>query len=430
MKRLRDYLLEIILAVVSLSLLLLMLAPYWVGYTMQPEYERVIRSFSDNSGFSYEVISYDRQWFTTDAVLLVKSASNQTLAYMKHQIVHGPVYFGLLLQGRSPWVNMVIKASWLPAEINQQVLPRFLLPDQPIKLFAVIQHNNDAELSLTIPAIEGYHNDVKYKADAIDVSLKYRSDNSLLLGELKLPAFLMTNHQSLEADKIILSFNQKYSDQSFSGDIVLSLDSLRFILNNDMVDIKQLSSRIINSSEISGLSLALDLNVSRINVLNEQLNSLTVGAGVNGFNADGLHFDKQVLDPGFLSGLEFQTINIKPLSFFTEHGALVADLTLSNLLNRPFSLDSGFNENEPVFNLDISIDLFKRLFNLFASNLQQPVHDSRFFLNTMISLNYIEKNQEKIRIRLSNKHDKIVINDNFVNFYDLRSHFLSALSLK
>ncbi|MDH5518117.1 MAG: YdgA family protein [Gammaproteobacteria bacterium] len=423
MKTVRDYLLEIVLAIVSLTLLSLIIAPYWFGYTMQTEYEDMLRRFAASTDYRFEVVKYERHWFSTDAALLIKDDSGQSLANLKHQIVHGPVYFGLLLKGRSPWASMVIKANWQPADVHRPQLREMMSADQAVSLFMVMQHNGNAELNVNIPALKVNINSVVYQTAAITVSLNYRAADSHYIGQLKMPFLSTKNKRFLEADNAVLSFNQSRINNRFSGDAVLTLDALKLKINNQMFDIRQLSSRLINTLDTAGINLRSDLNVSRINLFNEQLNSLSVSSVVSGIKINPIG------NLGF-SAIEFDGVDIKPFSFFTEHGSCQAELSLNKMLNNPFSLSTGFQYNQPLFNLSVSVPLFKRIYSIVASMLSVSVTDSRLFLNKLIALDYLENNQGKIHLKLSNRDDKIVVNDHLVSFNELRRQFLSAVSLK
>lgn len=428
MRAIRDYLLEIFLAIVSLALLLMIVSPYWFGYTMQDDYEDILTNFAASTDYSYEVISYNRSWFTTDAVLLVKDSSAQALAYLKHQIVHGPVYFGLLLQGRSPWVSMVIKANWLPADIHQPLLAQVMSPDESVNLLAIIHHNRDAEISLMIPALNAAVNEVVYQTSAMALDLQYRSAGNHFIGQLNLPFVSAKNGHHLQVDNTVFSFNQTYEKQSFSGDAVLSLASLKLKSKNEMIDVRQLSSRVINSNDGSGPSFKLDINASKINLFNEQVNSLNISSVVGGIAFK--QTEGRAVNAISLAAIQYDKIQIKPFSFFTEHGTFRADLSLSDLRKKRNIFSKGFQYNKPVLNFDISVGLFKRIYDVIASNLFAPIQESRFFLNKFIALNYLINNQGKIQLRLSSRDDKIIINDHFINFNELSSQFLSAVSLK
>lgn len=430
MKSIRDYLFEIFLALISLCLVVLLVLPYWFGYQMQSSYEDLIQSFADNTDYVYEAVNYDKGWFSSNADVLVKNKEKQPLFYFRHQIIHGPIYLGLLIKGRSPLVKMVIKGQVVAVPGAENLFSDVFGGEEALKVYAAVKMNNNADVAISIPEINKPIRQGKYKIRNAQVNLDYIAEASRYSGEIKIDELFIQSELTLELSQLILNFDQQISNDQFSGDFVLSVDSLKTKLNDHIIGFKQFSSRIKDRKGANVLDLDIDLNASTINAFNEQINSLSLGLTFNSiyYNLFIEQLDKiltddvqyNALDPHFFAGLQ-----LNPFNFFTDHGTFNSDLVLKVRTN-PESLDFH-HRYETKLNINVSDVLFKRIYEIIVSNTGLTVNSANDFSKNLISHNYIERNVNKYLVRLESKDGKYLINDLLISYSEFDKTFLQSV---
>ena len=438
MKLFKEYFYEMILIVISFFLLALLIAPYWFGYKMQTNYEDVLKSLSDYTDYSYEVISFRRGWFSTDADLLVKNSSSEALFYLKHQIIHGPVYLGLLLEGKSPIVSMVIKGDVISAANSDNVFFTLFQDTQRIGVHAVIYSNDDAVLTLNVPDVNKSIGTMNYELENIAFKLKYFSGSNQYQGELSSKKIKLVGASVFDISNLILSFDQTINNDNLDGDLVLSFSSLKTKLAEQMLDIKQLSLRLRNKKTSNLLGLDIDTNASVINIFNEQINGLSLGMKMSGveysylkdkvFGVFADNADKKSSAP--YDYIFFSTLNIETFDFITEHGSFSSKLTLTQNPEASDEEDRYFMNVKPSLDLIVGDTLFKRIYEIVVNKYNFNAEKANKFIHSMLKVNYLEKNSNKYQLRLSNKEEKLMVNDLLINHDDLKNNLSSAFFLR
>jgi len=438
MKLFREYFYEMILSIISICLLILMVAPYWFGFKMQTNYENVLASLSENTSYTYEVVTYSRGWFSTDADLLVKDSDNTPVFYLKHKIIHGPLYLGLLLKGQSPVVSMVIKGEVISVANTNKTFFKLFDDSSRITLNAVIHSNDDAVVTLNVPDINKKIEDISYDFNNIKVKLKYFSESGQYQGEVTSDQIKIVGITPFEVSSLIVSFDQTLATNSLAGDLVVSFSELKTKLSDQMIDIRQFSTRLINNKSSDLLSLDLDANASVINVLNEQLNGLLFAAEITGvdyeliknnvlaFFAEGNANEYFMFNDFYF----FSALNVNSFDFVTEHGSFSSKLRLilGPLIDK--SEKRYFMNVKPELNLSISNTLFRRIYEIVFDKNKLDTTEANKFVSSMIKYNYLEKNANKFQLRLSQKEGKFVVNDLLVGHDDFIENISSALFLK
>jgi len=435
MKAIKDYLFEIFLAIISVCLLLLLVAPYWFGYQMQSSYEKLIGSISSNSNYSYEVVEFDRSWFSTHADLLIKSAANQPMFYFRHQIIHGPVYLGLMLEGKSPFVGLFIQGQLLSIPESNHLLPQlFDNKNDPVRIEAVVKINDDAFLEFNIPDVYKTISTSQYKVSGSALTLEYFSLANRFIGELKVDEFLVQGGSVIELSQLLLNFDQAVMQGSVAGDLVVSLDSLKLKLMDQLTSFMQLSARIKNKKTNSLMDLDIDVNAAKINAFNEQLNSLSLGVKLSSVYYD--LFAGQIEDQIY-SDVEkpvdwhvFDLLEVKPFSFFSEHGAFSSSLQLKSIASGNTDAIDFYHRYNTQLNVEVSDILLKRLYEIVISTFDTHKNDASLFINKMQQVNYLERNANKLLLRLQSKDGKYLINDLLIPYQDFEANLTNALHAK
>lgn len=433
MKALKSYLFEILLAIISLCLLILLVAPYWFGYQMQSSYEKLIESAATNSNYSYEVINFDRGWFSTNADLLVKSKANQPLFYFRHQIIHGPVYLGLLLEGKSPLVNMVIKGNLISAPDSGNLLVQLLdNKNDPVIIKAAVRMNDDALIEFVIPDINKTVSADQFNVAGSALKFEYFADSQRILGELKIGEFLVQGDAVVELTQLLLNFDQIIMKDSVLGDLVVSLDSLKLKLMDRLTSFRQLSSRVKNSKLNQLMDLDVDVNVAKINAFNEQLNSLSLGVMISSIYYDLFveQLNKLIFSTESDTQAEWRIFNkleIMPFSFFSEHGAYLSEFQLEKLSVNDTQVADFYHLYDTKLNVEVSDILLKKIYEIIVSTFASETNDASVFINKMHQVNYLERNNNKLLLRLQSKDGKYLINDLLIPYQDFEANFTNAL---
>lgn len=433
MKYIRDHLIEIFLAVISFCLLVLIFAPYWFGYRMQSGYESFFESFTRHSNHSYEVVSFDRGWFSSEAVLLVKSSNNKKLFYFNHQIIHGPVYLGLVLQGQSPFVNLVIKGQLIPAKHTDNLFASLYEQNaEPVKLNVAMKMNGNAVFAFDIPDIDRSLNGEQYKLEGAELRLEYFSESERYLGEFSAKDIVIPGALPVEVSRLIINFDQLISDQKIKGDIVLSLDSLKLRSAEQIFNINQFSARVQNQKISDLLDVQMTINASTINLFNEQANSLSLAIDtksivynklkdyLRSLSSDSIKNEKQYFNA-------FSSFSIKSFSFFTDHGLFNSSLVIAPS-TVSIASDKNFHEQyNTTLDMQVGDMLFKRIYEISTEVFSVKSKPGDKFINKLLQFNYIEKHQNNYIVRLLKKNNKYMINDLLIPYEDFDKNLSTAI---
>lgn len=427
----RDYLLEIVLAIFSLTLLLLSILPYFSGFKIQSDYAQLIGSVSKNTGLIFEVVSFEKHWFSSNAELMVKDRDDQLLYKFKHKIIHGPLYLGLLLDGRSPIVSMVIKGAILPAKIDQSFLSK-ILSANPVQVSAYVSFNGDDEAAFLLPPINEKIDGVTIQTGTINFDLKYYSQENRFKGDVTIPSLLLYEQSHMEIEHFILNFDETISNNDVAGDVVLSFDALKIKLMHKVFNMKSVSTRLRNSIANGLLNLELDINASKVNLFNEQINSLSFDLGVENLDIGNIKKDitfftknKLYFENGFdIAKYEFDVLKMDHFNFFSEHGTFSASILMKNSGEKGLNQTNYLATKNTTLGVTLSAALFNRIYEIVFSNIGVPVKKADVVIKNMLKLHYLDKNLDKFKMNLSGKGNVFIINDQRVGFDELSNNLM------
>ena len=418
----RDYWLEIVLAVVSVFLLLLSVLPYFSGYIIQADYSHLVKKISNGTDFSFEVVSYERHWFRSDAKLIVKNADQATLFEFNHQIIHGPLYLGLLLEGRSPFVNMVIKGSMLPKNMTDDYVFRIVSSEIMVHIKAYVAFNGDVYANLSIPESKVNKNLVVAETKKIDFDLYYTEHENRYKGEIHIPELLSSDQSFFELENLILSFDEVYKNNAIVGDLVLSFDLMKLKVKSRIIDFRRVSARFEHSLGKSLLDLDVDLKMSKINLFNEQVNSLSLSLGLNDFNL------LQVNEFGVeLEKYAFTSFSVKSLNFYSEHGTYAMNAQVKRKEADPIVALNYFSDKRSDVEVSLNLKLFRRIYEIVSSNIDVSTQNVNVFLRSMLKLKYLNLHLDKMKVKISGDNDIFIINDKKTDLDHLTENFMSNI---
>jgi len=422
MKILRDYLLEIILAIISFSLLLLLLLPYFSGYKIQTDYADALATLSKSTGLSLETVSYQRHWFSSDARTIAKNSRQEIVFDAVHEIVHGPLYLGLILQGRSPVINMMLKGHVImarPVKESEQYAV-FLNSLAPVTLSAYMDYDGDAVISLEASAKDAKkEGSGQFHIETVNLDMEYIASSDQLKGEINISELSFYGKQFVELENLMLGFEQTLLSNQ-TGDMVLSFSSLKFKHLQRIVDLRKVSARIKRSVNAGLHDLGFDLNVSKLNVFNEQINNFSLRMLVNGLDATWLSFLNRERD--LVSSLKdqvFSSISIKPLNFFSEHGAMKSELVLTTESDSASDNEEFWSNKSLSFNAELTPAVFRRIYELSSDYSESEKNSFDVFKKRLFKLNYIDNSLGKVNINISGKNKNFVVNNHSLSYEKL-----------
>jgi len=430
MKILRDYLLEIILAIISFSLLLLLLLPYFSGYKIQTDYSDALTTLSKSAGLSLETVSYQRNWFSSNARLIAKNSRQEIVFEVIQEIVHGPLYLGLILQGRSPVVNMVVKGHFIMAEPVQgsEQYAVFLSSLSPVTLSAYMDYDGDAVISLQASGNTTKKEDSsQFQIKTVSLDMEYTASSDQLEGELIIPELSFYGKQFVELENLMFGFEQVFLANK-SGDMVLSFSSLKFKHLQRIVDLRKVSARIKRSVNAGLHDLGFDLNVSKLNVFNEQVNNLSLRMLVSGLDLTGVSFFTR--ESNLASSLKdqmFSLIRIKPFSFFSEHGAMRSELSLTTEVDQVSDNEEFWSNKSLSLNAELTPAVFRRIYELSSDYSESEKNSFDVFKNRLYKLNYIDNSLGKVKINISGKNKNFVVNNHSLSYEKLSNTLESSV---
>ena len=116
---------EIFLWFFAFILFLLVASPFVLGFKIKNDYPAVLAELSDLVQADIQIASYERGFFSSNAVLDIGLNGVPFKFQLKENIIHGPIYLGLINQGKLPFVAAVATGELLsPAELSTQEIGR------------------------------------------------------------------------------------------------------------------------------------------------------------------------------------------------------------------------------------------------------------------------------------------------------------------
>ncbi len=385
---------EIILWILVVLLILISLTPFALGYKVKSDYAQLIDEFAQVLQVELQIEHYDQGFYSSDATLSLLLPDMDSPVFMKEEIIHGPVYFGLLSQGKSPLVAAVVNGELDVSQDQQEMIQKIFANEKPLVYQNIISFSGDVESQAYVPAINTSFEDdiglVSIQSSGMIINEHYSSMRRELKGEAQVPAFkLQSEAFSMNTDNMTLSFSGSMGmNQIMLGDSVISIGLLNLDADDEQFAMRDLTMRSVTSEENELINSGAQISAREILASNQKFGPLQLNFSVNGLNAQSLmqiqEMQKQVqqqVDQGIpeeqanammmgqIMGIvptlvQQAEIKVNPLSIDSELGKLEADMD--------FSLD-GIDENTPAdpmfligaidLDMNISIDepLLKQL---------------------------------------------------------------------
>jgi len=318
-------------SIILVIVLIVLIAPYFLGLAAQKSIKKVVANLPKQDGISVQIKSYDRDWFTSKALIQVAldpNASPQAVWQYQIQnkgqlppkfylnittnIWHGPFIFAKDLQNKwhfSVGRALAIGQIQIPNAERQLMLAKYNIntANNQESLFISLMGDMNLDLqlpNLTIAKVDGSRDfalsgltlnytvspDVKSQVGNMHVKqITFKNqDNVIQVNDIKHQfdlkrdmSHLWTGKANLSVDEIKLSngkqiiFDQKSVDLSSDASIKDKLLSLKMLATTGAL--------VFEDKEFSSGSFQFQLSnfgakaVNQLRILNEQLQSQKVG---------------------------------------------------------------------------------------------------------------------------------------------------------
>lgn len=294
MSKKRISLLEVFLWFIALILILLVASPFVLGFKIKQDYSFMLAEVASLSNAEIKIVSYERNFFSSDVVLSVGIPSTSLKFQFKENIVHGPVYLGLINQGKLPFVIAVASGEMLPVpEFSAQINQLF-----PGKSAMVYQNIIDLEGNLTsegyVPAINAVlsagENKIKINSSGISLKSRFLLRTSKLSGDVIWPAVsVVTGKDTLQLQELTLNYSGEIGHNGLPvGDSVLAIKSMDYYANGDQLSLRSFNIQSISREHDNLLDTQLQMNALQVLASNVELGPLKFNFILNGLDANKL----------------------------------------------------------------------------------------------------------------------------------------------
>ncbi len=360
---------EIILWFTALILILLSLTPYALGFKIKSDYAAMVTEFSELTQADFKIIKYDQGFFSSTAVIALTLPDMPQQLQFKENIIHGPVYFGLLAQGRSPLVAAVVKGEMDIDPSQQKMVRKIFGSKNPLVYQTTIDFSGNLDSQFYVPSVNTHFEDesgtVYIQSSGVVMNQQYSMQTGMTQGELKMPAFKMKSElSSVHAESISMSFSGTMGgNEILIGDTVVSLNLLDIDSDEEQFAMRDLVVRSETSESAGLLNSGTRITVRELLASNQKFGPVVFDINLNGINAESLTKIQDIqteVEEKLEEGMPPEQVNammmgqvmgvipdlvkqaelkIDPLSVSSELGKLEADLN--------FTLD-GINADTPA----------------------------------------------------------------------------------
>ena len=393
--------LEILLWIILLLFVLLALSPYIIGYRAKSDYVNLIQQISQLTQQNLQVSNYDQGFFSSQATLTLTLPQNSEAILFKEEIIHGPVYLGLIAEDKSPLIAAVINGE-LDMQASHIKTLKITSETSPLLYQHLIDFIGDVETQVYVPPIkalihEGAESLHVESSGAMFTQRITSADNNLKV-EMTVP--LINIHKTdfdMNIENTVISYSGiKGANQLMIGDTVFSVASLDIEFTEEKFAVRQLVVHSATSEVGKLINSGWQISAREVLASNQKFGPIALNVSLNGLDADSLlqlekmktSLDKKLAEGvsaeavnasianqvmGIVPGLIKQAeININPLSINSELGRLEADMEFKlQGVDTLHSTDLLSLLNTIQFELNASIDepLIKKLFAWQLNNL-------------------------------------------------------------
>lgn len=380
---------EVLLWLIVILLLLVVASPVALGFKIKNDYGQMVNNLSELINADIRVVNYQRGYFTSNAILELNLPSLPVPVQFKEEIVHGPIYLGLINQGKSPIMGALIKGQMIRPSGTEPMLLQLFGNQSPYVYQNIVGFTGNVDSESYIPVIKTtlQQDSGSTKVDFSGLILKthYDSSSKSFTGEGRLNLLSLNSDSDINIQGLSFSYSGKIGKNDIMiGDSVVSLPKLEVNSPQDQFAINSFTLRSVTTEQGQLLNSESMLNAREIFLSNERFGPIAFNLSINGLNAPALkRFQKvqQEMQANLESGMPEEQVSammmgqmmgllpdmfkqaeirIDPLSIESELGGMQAQLEFSV---------TGLDQNTPAdpmflmnaINIDFALDVDKRL---------------------------------------------------------------------
>jgi len=455
--------LEVIIWITLFLFVLLAFSPYVIGYKAKSDYTNLINQMSKISQHDLHVSNYSQGFFSSQATVVLNLPQYPEPVLFKEEIVHGPVYLGLINQGKSPFIAAVIKGELDMEAAQLKTIKSILSGSGPVVYQHLISFNGNVDSQVYVPAINTLIQDgettVHLESSGVIYTQFLSSADNSIKGEMTVPSFKVKeeNFDMILKGSVVNFSGHKGSTQLMIGDSVASVDVINIDSAEEQFAVKKLIVHSITSEEGELINSGAQISAREVLVSNQKIGPVALNLSINGLNANSLLLlEKMIIDldnqaaqgvpeekinnlmtsqmmvimPDLIKQAE---LNINPLSFNSELGRLEADMEFKldrvegDISTNPFGLFNAVN-----FHLNLSIDepLIRKIIawnldNDTGSSKSSAIHNTINHeqvaqkvdenLKALMDVNWLVKDEGVYLSKISMQNSELLINDTSVD---------------
>ncbi|HEY9050439.1 MAG TPA: DUF945 family protein [Gammaproteobacteria bacterium] len=382
---------EVLIWLVVIALVVLIASPFALGFKIQNDYANIVRNLSAIVQADVKIKQYDRGVFTSNVLVEYTTSSMPFTLAFKETIIHGPVYLGLLTQGKSPLVAALVKGEMLPVK-GHEAIYRKMFPGQSAMVYQnIVGFSGDFDIEEYVRPVNAVIEleqgiPLEIQSSALTFNGHYSASANKLSGESSMPLIkVISDDVTFDGRNINMTLSGGMGQNDlYIGDSVLSLGKFTIESSDQQFAMHNSTVRSMTSEQGALINSQVQMNVQEIFASNERFGPAALNISVNGMNANALKKLQAVqtqmqekIEQGIpqeqvnamLAGemlalvpeLLMQTqIKIDPMQIESELGKLQSSLT--------FSVD-GLDQNAPAdplfmftaMNLDFNLNIDEAL---------------------------------------------------------------------
>ena len=286
---------EITLWFFACVLFLLVASPFVLGFKIKNDYAAILQDVSDLVQADIQITSYERGFFSSNVVLDIALQGAPFKFQLKENIIHGPIYLGLINQGKSPFVAAVVAGELLtPVEFSTQV-DQLFAGKSALVYQNVIDFFGDVVSEGYVPAIntviETNVGEIKVHSSGVTLISNYSPQIGRLSGDVSMPVFSL----AAEAEKMdIQGLNLNYSgslgkNNLLIGDSMLTLGLIDYHTDDEQLSVRSFNVQTMTNEQGEFLNSQLQMNAQEILASNVKLGPVIFNISINGLDASKLN---------------------------------------------------------------------------------------------------------------------------------------------
>jgi uncharacterized protein YdgA (DUF945 family) len=286
--------LEIIIWLISILIIVVVASPFVLGFKIKDDYNNMINRFSHMMQVDMRISNYDRGFFSSAAVLEVLIPGTGVVLEFKENIVHGPLYLGLINQNKSPFVVAVANGEMLPVKGFESIFDQAFAGKAPVMYQNVIDFSGNLDIIEYVPpvnaVIEFDTGAVKINSSGMTVKSYYSAFEDKISGEGVVSSFdLSADDTKVDLKNVNFSYSGRMGQNDLlMGDSVLSFDKLEVNSESDQFVLNKFNASSMTTEAGVLINSQTRLNAREIYASNQRIGPVTFNIVIDGLNANAI----------------------------------------------------------------------------------------------------------------------------------------------